>query len=148
MSCICRALGTLQPPSPQPSLSMVRLLLLSVNQQTALWKSGEEKSSKSSPRGVCRDHGKQGEGFPCWVEDAAGVVFNFLKLIFLKTIICQVCIVKNITEPPSYVFWFHNSRMINYGVGGVEVFIHKQHQTLMIICCTLLMFHHLQKSNV
>ena len=28
---------------------------------------------------------------------------------------------RNITEPPAYVFWFHNTRMINYGVNGVEV---------------------------
>ena len=58
-------------------------------------------------------------------------VFNLIiaqLFQFLKAFLGQVCIVKNITEPPSYVFWYHNSRMINYGVGGVEVVIHIQPQ--------------------
>ena len=36
---------------------------------------------------------------------------------------------RNITEAPAYVFWFHNTRMINYGVGGVEVTANKSPTT-------------------
>ena len=41
---------------------------------------------------------------------------------------------RNITEAPAYVFWFHNTRMINYGVGGVEVTANNQIISKLTIC--------------
>ena len=44
---------------------------------------------------------------------------------------------RNLTEPPAYVFWFHNTVMINYGLTGVEVCCGNQHWHFLILVSTL-----------
>ena len=44
---------------------------------------------------------------------------------------------RNLTEPPAYVFWFHNTVMINYGLTGVEVCCGNQHWHFLLLDSTL-----------
>ena len=41
--------------------------------------------TKSSSRGICRHHGKQGEGVSGWVEDAAGVHIHLFYTYFKES---------------------------------------------------------------
>ncbi|XP_039277270.1 neural cell adhesion molecule 1 [Nilaparvata lugens] len=82
-----------------------------------------------------RDNGT----YECQVATGGGVVSQFVTLhivvpeafilgsgehhVDLGSIISLVCIIDKSPQPPQYVFWYHNERMINYDTarGGVSV---------------------------
>ncbi|RZF41552.1 hypothetical protein LSTR_LSTR000266 [Laodelphax striatellus] len=82
-----------------------------------------------------RDNGT----YECQVATGGGVVSQFITLhivvpeafilgsgehhVDLGSIISLVCIIDKSPQPPQYVFWYHNERMINYDTarGGVSV---------------------------
>ncbi|XP_053620344.1 uncharacterized protein LOC128680893 [Plodia interpunctella] len=54
------------------------------------------------------------------------------KIIHEGSMLRLVCIVKRSTEPPSYVFWYFENRMINYDSNGVTVHNGRQTSELVI----------------
>ncbi|XP_038218236.1 uncharacterized protein LOC119836831 [Zerene cesonia] len=51
----------------------------------------------------------------------AEIVGESEKIIHEGSMLKLVCVVKRSTEPPSYVFWYFENRMINYDLNGVSV---------------------------
>ncbi|XP_075215005.1 limbic system-associated membrane protein-like [Lycorma delicatula] len=82
-----------------------------------------------------RDNGT----YECQVSTGAGIVSQFITLhivvpeafilgsgehhVDMGSVISLVCIIDKSPQPPQYVFWYHNERMINYDTarGGVSV---------------------------
>ncbi|CAH2239684.1 jg12460 [Pararge aegeria aegeria] len=54
------------------------------------------------------------------------------KIIHEGSMLKLVCVVKRSTEPPSYVFWYFENRMINYDLNGVSVHNGRQTSELII----------------
>ncbi|XP_013198647.1 uncharacterized protein LOC106141546 [Amyelois transitella] len=54
------------------------------------------------------------------------------KIIHEGSMLRLVCVVKRSTEPPSYVFWYFENRMINYDLNGVTVHNGRQTSELVI----------------
>lgn len=59
----------------------------------------------------------------CIVSEArAEIVGGPDKFVKSGSSLRLTCLLKKSTEPPAYVFWYHENRMINYDVGrGVRV---------------------------
>ncbi|CAH4029817.1 unnamed protein product [Pieris brassicae] len=51
----------------------------------------------------------------------AEIVGESEKIIHEGSMLKLICVVKRSTEPPSYVFWYFENRMINYDLNGVSV---------------------------
>ncbi|RZF41348.1 hypothetical protein LSTR_LSTR000062 [Laodelphax striatellus] len=82
-----------------------------------------------------RDNGT----YECQVSTGTGIMSHFVNLhivvpeayivgsgehhIDLGSVISLVCMIDKSPQPPQYVFWFHNNRMINYDTarGGISV---------------------------
>ncbi|XP_072946402.1 uncharacterized protein [Epargyreus clarus] len=62
----------------------------------------------------------------------AEIVGESEKIIHEGSMLKLVCVVKRSTEPPSYVFWYFENRMINYDLNGVSVHNGRQTSELMI----------------
>lgn len=62
----------------------------------------------------------------------AEIVGESEKIIHEGSMLRLVCVVKRSTEPPSYVFWYFENRMINYDLNGVSVHNGRQTSELMI----------------
>ncbi|XP_041971454.1 uncharacterized protein LOC121727605 [Aricia agestis] len=62
----------------------------------------------------------------------AEIVGESEKIIHEGSMLKLVCIVKRSTEPPSYVFWYFENRMINYDLNGVSVHNGRQTSELVI----------------
>ncbi|KAM3962175.1 uncharacterized protein ACR2FA_003670 [Aphomia sociella] len=62
----------------------------------------------------------------------AEIVGESEKIIHEGSMLKLICIVKRSTEPPSYVFWYFENRMINYDLNGVNVHNGRQTSELMI----------------
>ncbi|XP_073960994.1 uncharacterized protein [Choristoneura fumiferana] len=54
------------------------------------------------------------------------------KIIHEGSMLRLVCVVRRSTEPPSYVFWYFENRMINYDLNGVSVHNGRQTSELVI----------------
>lgn len=50
----------------------------------------------------------------CCTAAYAEIVGESEKIIHEGSMLRLVCVVKRSTEPPSYVFWYFENRMINY----------------------------------
>ncbi|XP_075215085.1 neurotrimin-like [Lycorma delicatula] len=82
-----------------------------------------------------RDNGT----YECQVSTGTGIMSHFVNLhivvpeayilgsgehhIDLGSVISLVCMIDKSPQPPQYVFWYHNNRMINYDTarGGISV---------------------------
>ncbi|CAH2058234.1 unnamed protein product, partial [Iphiclides podalirius] len=62
----------------------------------------------------------------------AEIVGESEKIIHEGSMLKLVCVVKRSTEPPSYVFWYFENRMINYDLNGVSVNNGRQTSELII----------------
>ncbi|KAL4713757.1 hypothetical protein ACJJTC_004288 [Scirpophaga incertulas] len=62
----------------------------------------------------------------------AEIVGESEKIIHEGSMLRLVCVVKRSTEPPSYVFWYFENRMINYDQNGVNVHNGRQTSELVI----------------
>ncbi|CAB3237966.1 unnamed protein product [Arctia plantaginis] len=62
----------------------------------------------------------------------AEIVGESEKIIHEGSMLRLVCVVKRSTEPPSYVFWYFENRMINYDLNGVSVHNGRQTSELVI----------------
>ncbi|CAG9568637.1 unnamed protein product [Danaus chrysippus] len=62
----------------------------------------------------------------------AEIVGESEKIIHEGSMLKLVCVVKRSTEPPSYVFWYFENRMINYDLNGVSVHNGRQTSELII----------------
>ncbi|XP_031767148.1 uncharacterized protein LOC113515804 [Galleria mellonella] len=62
----------------------------------------------------------------------AEIVGESEKIIHEGSMLRLICIVKRSTEPPSYVFWYFENRMINYDLNGVNVHNGRQTSELVI----------------
>ncbi|CAK1547701.1 unnamed protein product [Leptosia nina] len=62
----------------------------------------------------------------------AEIVGESEKIIHEGSMLKLVCVVKRSTEPPSYVFWYFENRMINYDLNGVSVHNGRHTSELMI----------------
>lgn len=62
----------------------------------------------------------------------AEIVGESEKIIHEGSMLRLVCVVKRSTEPPSYVFWYFENRMINYDLNGVTVYNGRQTSELVI----------------
>ncbi|KAL0860555.1 hypothetical protein ABMA27_009926 [Loxostege sticticalis] len=62
----------------------------------------------------------------------AEIVGESEKIIHEGSMLRLVCVVKRSTEPPSYVFWYFENRMINYDLNGVNVHNGRQTSELVI----------------
>jgi len=55
-------------------------------------------------------------------EAWADIVGSEEKVFRAGTSVQLVCVIRDVTQPPSFIFWYHNKRMINYDQGdGVQV---------------------------
>ncbi|XP_054278192.1 zwei Ig domain protein zig-8-like [Macrosteles quadrilineatus] len=56
------------------------------------------------------------------VESKAEIVGGSEKMVQTGSSLRLICLLRHSMEPPSYIFWYHDSRMINYDTArGVEV---------------------------
>ncbi|XP_028030661.1 uncharacterized protein LOC114243387 [Bombyx mandarina] len=62
----------------------------------------------------------------------AEIIGESEKIIHEGSMLRLVCVVKRSTEPPSYVFWYFENRMINYDLNGVSVHNGRQTSELVI----------------
>ncbi|CAH0714908.1 unnamed protein product, partial [Brenthis ino] len=62
----------------------------------------------------------------------AEIVGESEKIIHEGSMLKLVCFVKRSTEPPSYVFWYFENRMINYDLNGVSVHNGRETSELII----------------
>ncbi|KAG8297744.1 hypothetical protein J6590_028576 [Homalodisca vitripennis] len=56
------------------------------------------------------------------VESKAEIVGGSVKMVQTGSSLRLICLLRYSMEPPAYIFWYHDSRMINYDTArGVEV---------------------------
>ncbi|RZF43606.1 hypothetical protein LSTR_LSTR009409 [Laodelphax striatellus] len=67
------------------------------------------------------------------VEARAEIVGGPDKIVKSGSTLKLTCLLRSTTEPPSFVFWYHESRMINYDAGrGVTVTLGRHHSELSL----------------
>lgn len=82
-----------------------------------------------------RDNGT----YECQIATGSGIISQFVNLVIVEpnayivgsgehhvdlgSVIRLVCVIERSPQPPQYVFWYHNDRMINYDMarGSISV---------------------------
>jgi hypothetical protein len=69
-------------------------------------------------------------GLHWWVaESKAEIVGGVEKMVQAGSSLRLICLLRHSMEPPAYIFWYHDSRMINYDTArGVEVRVHSTYK--------------------